>query len=138
MASSLIGLVCGGQTFECPPEWHVAHDSAPKVDIQSLLLQGAVERWLSSEDLGNLDSPIDRSGMGNHLVHHAPLKSSLRVDGLSGPQEPLRACGARDLFPDDMHPVAPGYSERGMWVVAIGGLLGRDMDVGQQQILGMD
>ena len=72
--------------------------------------------------------------MRRHLADDAPLQCRLRVDLLTGPQQPLRASRADDLLPDDVQPVPARDAEGRMGLVAVRRPLRSDVDVREEQV----
>jgi hypothetical protein len=73
----------------------------------------------------------------DHFADDSPLQGGLRLDPLPGPKQPLSARRPYDLFREDARPVSAGEAEGGVGEVAVARALRRDVDVRDEQILGM-
>src|SRR5207237_4982365 len=108
------------------------------MQVERLLLQRAVERRLGGERVSDFDAALECALVRYHLADHPPLQRRLRVDLLTGPQQPLRASRAGNLLPDDVQAVPAGDAEGRMGLITVGRPLRSDVDVREKQVFRMN
>ena len=95
----LVGEVRGSEAFERHPERDVLDDPPAEIEVERLLLQRAVQRRLGGQATGDLDAALERPLVRNHFADDSSLQGGLRVEPLTGPEQPLGVRCPHDLFP---------------------------------------
>ena len=81
----LVGQIGCGQALEGHPEGNVVRDPSPQAEVERLLLKRPIEGGLAGEAVCDLDTPLERPSMWQHLADDPPLECRLGVDLLAGP-----------------------------------------------------
>src|SRR5258708_6700597 len=135
---SLVGEISGGEPFEGHPKRHAFGKATAQTLLERLALEPKVQIRFCGQRVGDCQSSCEDLIMWQNLVDDSPSFSRPGIDGLARPQQPFGPSWTSDLFPDHLETIASGNAKGRMREVTIGGALGRNMHVCQEQILRVD